>query len=82
MAGQRNKKKLLCHCLTVTWLEVEDTIREHGLRTVEEVTARCGAGGGCRTCHPEIAELIAEVGPSRGRFRSFLARLFSRKSRN
>ncbi len=81
VASQRNKKRLLCHCLTVTWQEVEDTILERGCRTVEQVTACCGAGGGCRTCHPEIQELIALVGPARGGFRNLLARLFSRKNK-
>ena len=58
MRGKRQGNRLLCHCLTVTWQEVEDTIRDHRCTTVKDVTVRCGAGGGCKSCHPEITELI------------------------
>jgi len=58
VSGDRNKDRLLCHCLTVTWGEVEEAIRTHGCRKVSQVTGLCGAGGGCKSCHPEIEELI------------------------
>lgn len=33
-----------------------------GARTVDDVVARCGAGGRCGGCRPLVAELLAEVG--------------------
>lgn len=69
----KDGKRLLCHCLTVTWQEVEETVRSHGCRNVHQVTERCGAGGGCRSCHVEIEQVIAKVRSER---RSVLARFF------
>jgi NAD(P)H-nitrite reductase large subunit len=77
MDPSRNGDRLLCHCLTVTWADVEKTVREHRARTVKQVTAQCRAGGGCRSCHPEIEQIIARVkAEERGRFKRFLGGLF------
>ncbi|MAG57250.1 MAG: hypothetical protein CMJ83_13235 [Planctomycetes bacterium] len=74
--------KMLCYCLGVRYGAVVETIREHDYRTVSQVTRGCKAGGGCRSCHPEIEELIEEVRMERqggeGVFAT-LGRLFRRK---
>ena len=35
-----------------------------GARSIEDVAARCGAGGRCGGCWPALAELLDEHGPS------------------
>ena len=53
--------KIICRCFGVTDKLIEKVVREHNLRTVEEVTHFTKAGGGCGGCHPEIEEIIARV---------------------
>jgi bacterioferritin-associated ferredoxin len=48
----------LCHCLKVTHDEVRDAVEFHGCESVEEVTAVCGAGGGCTACHRKIRAIL------------------------
>ncbi len=68
--------KLCCYCLGVTYGEVEQVVREHGCRTVEEVTRRCRAGGGCRSCHVDILDVLERVRREDGA--GLLARLLRR----
>ena len=53
--------KVVCTCFGVTEPEIERVVRENDLRTVEEVTNYCKAGGGCGGCQGEIEETIARV---------------------
>jgi NifU-like protein len=53
--------EIVCRCFGVTDKLIEKVVREHGLKTVEEVTHYTKAGGGCRGCHPEIEAIIARV---------------------
>jgi NifU-like protein len=53
--------KIVCRCFGVTDKLIEKVVREHNLRTVEEVTHYTKAGGGCGGCHREIEEIIASV---------------------
>jgi len=53
--------KVVCRCFGVTDKLIEKVVREHNLRTVEEVTHYTKAGGGCGGCHPEIEAIIAKV---------------------
>jgi NifU-like protein len=53
--------KVVCTCFGVTEPEIERVVRENDLRTVEDVTNYCKAGGGCGGCHGQIAEIIARV---------------------
>jgi len=53
--------QIVCRCFGVTDKLIEKVVREHGLKTVEEVTHYTKAGGGCRGCHPEIEAIIARV---------------------
>ncbi|MCB9832425.1 MAG: (2Fe-2S)-binding protein [Planctomycetes bacterium] len=52
--------KMLCYCRNVRYGVVRKVIAEGDLRSPEQVTAACSAGSGCRSCRPEIEELIAE----------------------
>jgi NifU-like protein len=63
--GKTGAKKLegrvVCICFGVTEKEIERTIRENRLSTVEEVTNYTKAGGGCGGCHDDIQEILARV---------------------
>ena len=51
---------LVCHCLAVNDQAVAHAAAE-GARTVDDLAARCGAGGRCGGCRPLLAELLAET---------------------
>jgi NifU-like protein len=53
--------RVVCTCFGVTEPEIERVVRENNLRTVEEVTNYCKAGGGCGGCQKEIEQIIARV---------------------
>jgi NifU-like protein len=53
--------KVVCNCFGVTDKEIERVIIENDLRTVEEVTNYCKAGGGCGGCKGEIEKIIERV---------------------
>ncbi|NOZ19790.1 MAG: Fe-S cluster assembly protein NifU [Planctomycetes bacterium] len=53
--------EIVCTCFGVTDKVIERAIREHGLKTVDEVTHYCKAGGGCGSCHPQIEEILKQV---------------------
>jgi NifU-like protein len=55
------EEKIVCECFGVAEKEIERTIRENRLTTVEEVTNYTKAGGGCGNCHPDIQEIIDRV---------------------
>lgn len=62
--GQKMVKEdfeIVCKCFGVTDKEIERTIRENDLRTVEQVTYYTKAGGGCTQCHPKIEAIIEKV---------------------
>jgi NifU-like protein len=48
----------VCHCFGVTDIEIEKAVKEHNLKTLEEVTGYLKAGGGCGNCHEEIQAII------------------------
>jgi bacterioferritin-associated ferredoxin len=50
---------MLCHCEGVNDRTVRSIVAE-GATDVEDVIQRCGAGGGCRGCWPELRKLIDE----------------------
>jgi len=52
---------VVCKCFGVTDKHIERVIRENNLTTVEQVTNYSKAGGGCRSCHPEIEKILARV---------------------
>jgi NifU-like protein len=62
--GEAEKKmdgNLVCECFGVTDKEIERTIRENDLKSIEDVTNYVKAGGGCGKCHDNIQAIINEV---------------------
>jgi len=55
--------KVVCTCFGVTEEEIERVIRENKLKTVDQVTNYCKAGGGCGGCRGEIEKIIEKVQP-------------------
>ena len=51
---------LICTCFCVSERTIERVVGERSLRTVEEVTRACHAGGGCRSCHPLIVDILED----------------------
>ncbi|MDT4952480.1 MAG: NifU-like protein [Acidobacteriota bacterium] len=49
---------LICTCFCVSEKSVESVIHSRSLRTVEQVTRACNAGGGCGSCHPLIEDIL------------------------
>src|SRR3989304_2533386 len=52
---------IVCKCFGVTDNKIAHETREHKLTTIEQVTNYCKAGGGCRSCHPQIQAIIDEI---------------------
>jgi NifU-like protein len=53
--------KIICECFGVTDQEIERTVRENNLATIEEVTNYTKAGGGCGKCHEAIQQIVDRV---------------------
>ncbi len=51
---------VICTCYGVTENEIRRVVRENALKTVEQVTNYCKAGGGCGGCHDDIRRIIRE----------------------
>ena len=75
-AASRDDSRMLCYCKSVNYGEVRQAIEETDAKTVATVTAHNQAGGGCRTCHNEIEELIAVHRENKKKSRGILGRLF------
>lgn len=52
---------IVCECFGVTDREIERTVRENHLTTIEDVTHYIKAGGGCEKCHETIQKIIDGV---------------------
>ena len=62
--GSAEKKvegEIVCECFGVTDIQIERTVRENHLTTIEQVTDYVKAGGGCGNCHEKIQEIINTV---------------------
>ena len=53
--------EIICHCFEVSREEIENAIREKGLKTVEEVGEATTAGTGCGGCQEQIQEILDEI---------------------
>lgn len=53
--------EIICHCFEVSREEIENAIREKGLKTVEEVGKVTNAGTGCGGCQEQIQEILDEI---------------------
>jgi NifU-like protein len=51
---------LICTCFGVSEKAIEQAIQTRSLRTVQEVTRACHAGGGCQSCHPLILDILED----------------------
>jgi NifU-like protein len=49
---------LICTCFGVSEKAIESAIHTSGLRSIDQVTKVCNAGGGCRSCHPLIEDIL------------------------
>lgn len=53
--------EVVCHCFGVTDKEIETVVRENDIKTIEELTNTCKAGGGCGNCIPDIEKIMQRV---------------------
>ena len=53
--------EIICHCFEVSREEIENAIREKGLKTVEAVGEATNAGTGCGGCQEQIQEILDEI---------------------
>lgn len=53
--------RVICKCFGVTEKEILRAIKDNDLTSVEQVTFHTKAGGGCKSCHPDIERLIKKV---------------------
>jgi NifU-like protein len=51
---------LICTCFCVPEKTIERVIETSSLRTIEQVTRACNAGGGCRSCHSLIEDILED----------------------
>lgn len=52
---------VVCECFGVTDKQIEDVVKAHDLKTIEDVTDYIKAGGGCGNCHENIQAIIDTV---------------------
>ena len=52
---------IICECFGITDREIEKTVREHRLASIEDVTGYLKAGGGCGNCHDKIQQIMDSV---------------------
>jgi NifU-like protein len=57
--------EVVCHCFGVTDKEIEKALRNNDIKTVEELTNTCKAGGGCGNCLSELQKIIDRVSGER-----------------
>lgn len=50
---------LVCHCAAVNDAAIEQAIAG-GAHSIGDITAACGAGGGCGGCHPVLCRLLRD----------------------
>ncbi|MGO9546515.1 MAG: nitrogenase iron-molybdenum cofactor biosynthesis protein NifE [Rhodomicrobium sp.] len=55
------RAKLICKCNSIDAGTIEDAVRAENLTSVEEVTARTHAAGGCGSCSERIAGMLARI---------------------
>jgi NifU-like protein len=54
------EEALICTCFGISEKTIENEIRAGSLETVRQVTKACNAGGGCRSCHPLIEDILED----------------------
>jgi NifU-like protein len=61
------EEALICTCFGVSEKSIERLVRTRLLRTVEQVTSACNAGGGCGSCRPLIEDILEDYLRTDGR---------------
>lgn len=51
---------LICTCFGISEKTIEREIQGSSLRTVQDVTRACNAGGGCGSCRPLIEDILED----------------------
>jgi NifU-like protein len=54
----QGEKALVCTCFGVSEEAIEALVAEESVKTVEDITLRCNAGGGCGSCRMLIEEIL------------------------
>lgn len=54
----KGDEALICTCFAVSEKTIEHVVETRSLQTIEQVTRACNAGGGCRSCHPLILDIL------------------------
>ncbi|MCF7790649.1 MAG: Fe-S cluster assembly protein NifU [Victivallales bacterium] len=49
---------VVCHCFDVTDVKIRELAKENNLKTVDEITDYCKAGGSCGECREEIKQIL------------------------
>ena len=80
MTDQIPDSKMLCYCRNVDYGAVRAAIRDGDMKRVEQVMNATTAGTGCRSCVPEIEQLLDEHRRMRGGFLARLMRKFTSRS--
>jgi NifU-like protein len=57
----KEEGNIVCECFGVTDQQIERTVRENHLTTLEDVTDYLKAGGGCGKCHDDIQAIIDNI---------------------
>jgi NifU-like protein len=58
---EEDEGKIICRCFSVTDTKIERVVREHNLKTVEDVTNFTKAGGACQSCHVQIQDILDRI---------------------
>jgi NifU-like protein len=58
---EEDHSRLVCRCFGVTENKIRQIVEENDLKTIEQVTNYCKAGGGCGSCHNDIQDIIDDV---------------------
>jgi NAD(P)H-nitrite reductase large subunit len=60
MNDWRDDEAILCHCRNVKAGVVRSAVRDQGLKTTDAIARFCRAGTGCRSCLPDIEEVVRQ----------------------
>lgn len=58
LPGPGAEDQTVCYCMDVSAATILDAIRNGGATTVEQITAKTGAVGGCGTCRPDVQDIL------------------------
>ena len=53
--------EIICHCFEVSREEIENAIREKGLKTVEYIVCVLQGSSSCGGCQEQIQEILDEI---------------------